>query len=346
MEHLFYIGAKGRNDSAGIYRLVFDDVTNELKTFSKDISGFSAEYLCFAKNINKLFSIGNEDTIRHTCEFSVFKTESHDGSLVKDYSIQLPFNGISHLLYSASLNQVFISIYVSGQVAILDFTSSLHISSIRYLNFSGSGPNRFRQNASHPHSVCDDLHGSLFIPDLGADRIHWIRYNGSSEYQCCDIVCPEGSGPRHMCILDNFAYIVCELSSELLVYNLSSDMCVKGIPSFHIPLYQYNKETNLSADIRSYGNQIAISNRGEQNVMLFIINNGKPQITVTCKTGGKTRNLRYGSDGKYLFCVNEEYDNSDGSVNIINTHKGSSVFFRKIPGAHCIEFIGGIQFEG
>lgn len=340
MDHLFFIGAKGQKDSGGIYRLVFDDISNTLKIVNKDISGFSAEYLCYARKYRKILAIGNEDLENSTCVLSVFDLED-DGRLVMSYSEQLPFCRISHLYYSADRNIIYITVYGSGKVAVIKPDALLHISEIRYLCFSGSGPNRIRQEGSHPHSVCEDNQGNLFVPDLGSDRVHWIRYCHFSEYQDCDIICPEGSGPRHMCISHKYAYIICELTSEMLVFKLPDDTCGMAKPICRIPLCrESNVRTNLSADIRLYGQQIAVSNRGESNIMLFQLTDGIPEVIRTCKTGGKTRNIRYDSKGSYLFCANEEYGGSLGSLDIIDVKSGTSVLSKKISGAHCVEYIG------
>ena len=342
MNHLFFIGAKGQKYSSGIYRLVFDDISNKLKIVNKNISGFSAEYLCTIGNHRKLLAIGNENPENNTCMLSLFDLEDGDGKLVMSNSEQLPFCGISHLFYSICRNTIFISIYGSGKVAIMKLDPFLHINDISYLCFSGSGPNRIRQEGSHPHSVYEDGQGILFIPDLGMDRVHLIRYHNSSVYHDCDIVCPEGSGPRHMCVKNEYAYIICELTSEMLVCKLSNNHCNIDKQICRVPLCcESNVSTNLSADIRLYGQQIAVSNRGESNVKLFQINDGMPELIRTCKTSGKTRNIRYDSKGNYLFCVNEEYDGSLGSLDIIDVKSGITVVSKKISGAHCIEYIGG-----
>lgn len=73
-------------------------------------------------------------------------------------------------------------------------------SSSQTIQFSGTGPNEARQEASHPHQVViiDDL-AELLVPDLGADRVlrfkkgsdgNWSPY-GHIQYEL-------GGGPRHV----------------------------------------------------------------------------------------------------------------------------------------------------
>jgi 6-phosphogluconolactonase (cycloisomerase 2 family) len=68
-----------------------------------------------------------------------------------------------------------------------------------YVQFSGTGPNADRQEASHPHEVY--AHGDeLLIPDLGADKT-WRLAKGSAGWEVKGAIeYPAGAGPRHILI--------------------------------------------------------------------------------------------------------------------------------------------------
>lgn len=45
---------------------------------------------------------------------------------------------------------------------------------------SAGGPNKERQEASHPHECIEGADGLLFVPDLGSDRV-WMLRRGEGE---------------------------------------------------------------------------------------------------------------------------------------------------------------------
>lgn len=45
---------------------------------------------------------------------------------------------------------------------------------------SAGGPNKERQEASHPHECIEGAGGLLFVPDLGSDRV-WLLRRGQGE---------------------------------------------------------------------------------------------------------------------------------------------------------------------
>ncbi|PWN30997.1 3-carboxy-cis,cis-mucoante lactonizing enzyme [Jaminaea rosea] len=83
-------------------------------------------------------------------------------------------------------------------------------------SFSGKGPNTARQDQSRPHEIIDSPDGKfVYVPDLGADRVHVFRYansttsdavgqNGKQDGSQCalealaPIKTAAGDGPRHM----------------------------------------------------------------------------------------------------------------------------------------------------
>ncbi|KAG8767498.1 hypothetical protein FRC19_005382 [Serendipita sp. 401] len=68
-----------------------------------------------------------------------------------------------------------------------------------HVQFSGTGPNLDRQEASHPHEVY--RHGEeLLIPDLGADKT-WRVIKGENGWEVKGAVeYPAGAGPRHVLV--------------------------------------------------------------------------------------------------------------------------------------------------
>jgi 6-phosphogluconolactonase (cycloisomerase 2 family) len=65
-------------------------------------------------------------------------------------------------------------------------------------------PNEERQDASHPHQVYEAANGTLYVPDLGSDRIWVVEREGAEGLAIKGYLqAPEGSGPRHCQISDD-----------------------------------------------------------------------------------------------------------------------------------------------
>jgi len=97
------------------------------------------------------------------------------------------------------------------------------------------GPNKARQDSSHPHQALIDRSSSLIIvPDLGADLLRLYRIsNGSSVVELAPVSVSPGSGPRHGQILNinrneeqplknlYCYYLVNELKNTVAVYSFT-----------------------------------------------------------------------------------------------------------------------------
>ncbi|KAK6353980.1 hypothetical protein TWF730_008400 [Orbilia blumenaviensis] len=93
------------------------------------------------------------------------------------------------------------------------------------------GPNKERQDSSHPHQVIVDPTGHYAIaPDLGADLLRLYNINGTNLSELQTIPVTSGSGPRHAAflVLDKpdepnernraIVYVVNELRNTLTVF--------------------------------------------------------------------------------------------------------------------------------
>lgn len=87
-----------------------------------------------------------------------------------------------------------------------------------HLTFSGSGPDRERQEASHAHQVVA-VGGQAWVSDLGSKRVHRLRLStdGSMASAADPLVLPAGFGPRHLALAGDRVVVCGELSSQLLL---------------------------------------------------------------------------------------------------------------------------------
>ncbi|KAI0683998.1 putative isomerase YbhE [Cytidiella melzeri] len=120
-------------------------------------------------------------------------------------------------------DQLLIGNYSSGILQTISLSkdgSYLIPSSSVSLTFSGTGPNKDRQEASHPHHVfAHPDRAEVLVPDLGADKIWRLAKDESGTWTTAGFVQSKpGGGPRHVAIHNDVLYTLLELSSELTAH--------------------------------------------------------------------------------------------------------------------------------
>ncbi|KAF8342588.1 putative isomerase YbhE [Cantharellus anzutake] len=120
------------------------------------------------------------------------------------------------------------------------------------ITFEGKGPNKSRQESSHPHQVIL-RHGTqkeILVPDLGADKIWRLTEGDGGKWSVAgSIDFVPGSGPRHAVIHDNIIYTALELTNEVASH-IFTERPGKSIPLGSLSsLPQGAKPENLLAEI-------------------------------------------------------------------------------------------------
>ncbi|KAJ3269231.1 hypothetical protein HK104_005162 [Borealophlyctis nickersoniae] len=95
-------------------------------------------------------------------------------------------------------------------------------------NYSGSGPNKDRQEASHPHQFIWRVSSSVttvYVPDLGADCMRRHTFDATTgtltDLPSAPATSP-GSGPRHLAFHPThpLAYVINELSNTVSTFSI------------------------------------------------------------------------------------------------------------------------------
>ncbi|KAF8317657.1 putative isomerase YbhE [Clavulina sp. PMI_390] len=90
------------------------------------------------------------------------------------------------------------------------------------LNFTGSGPNKSRQESSHPHQVI--IHGEeLLIPDLGADKLLRLKQVDGKWEVAGAVSFEAGTGPRHIVVYNGVLYTGLELVTKISSHKFPSN---------------------------------------------------------------------------------------------------------------------------
>ncbi|KAI0076413.1 putative isomerase YbhE [Panus rudis PR-1116 ss-1] len=138
---------------------------------------------------------------------------------------EVPSGGGDPCTLLAHKDQLIVGNYSSGTVAFIPLSSDgPHLASTpkAILSFTGTGPNKDRQEASHPHQVV--VHPDreeLLVPDLGSDKTRRLTKDEHGNWVAKgEVVYPPGGGPRHVAFYKDNLYTLLELTSELTAHKL------------------------------------------------------------------------------------------------------------------------------
>ena len=200
-------------------------------------------------------------------------------------------------------NVVYAANYSSGSIARmpLDGTSTVLVT------HEGHGMDPVRQEMPHTHYIAP-MPGDRYLAvcDLGLDRVFVYDrdLNPISEARF-----PDGCGPRHLCYSTDGRYAYCanELSSTVSILSCDGENGVMEHLT-HCPTRtsSHADTVNYPAAIRCDGKYVYVSNRGDDDVAVFRIDEDGSILTqiANLQTGGAwPRDIWV--EGPLLFCTNE-----------------------------------------
>jgi len=210
------------------YRIYVGSYSNEISTLSFDPDAASLSLVSTVK-------VGHHPSwvTSHPTEPSVIFTglEQADGKIIAVKFDKEGHGSVVAVLSSggkdpctllAAGDSLIVGNYSSGTVST---TSVLHdapyiaSSNGDVLTYTGSGPNKERQEASHPHQVI--IHpdrGELLVPDLGSDKLRRLAKVDNTWVPKGELSYPSGGGPRHVAFYKDVLYTLLELKSEITAH--------------------------------------------------------------------------------------------------------------------------------
>jgi 6-phosphogluconolactonase len=196
----------------------------------------------------------------------------YDGTLSVLSTVPSGGDGACHVALSADGRFVFVAHYVSGSIASFAIGEDGSLSDrIDLLQFSGSGPNPERQESAHAHQIVVDGE-QLLVCDLGSDVIHRVSlepFEGTLREELDPIRLPDGSGPRHLVIVDDFAVVACELTGELWYARRPSDLEADWVHLRTVSTSSTGAELVQPSGITAEGNRVFVANRGADTIAVF-----------------------------------------------------------------------------
>jgi len=158
-----------------------------------------------------------------------------------------------------------------------------------HIEHAGSGPNRERQEVSHPHMIVTTPDNRFaVVPDLGTDKVYLYALDADagtlSLSQTLDL--PPGAGPRHVAFHPSLPRMVVinELDSTLATFAWDDDdnwtrfSVVSTLPAGYV---QPADRPNTCADVHAHPNGKFLygSNRGHDSIVIYALDSdGLPRL--------------------------------------------------------------------
>ncbi|KAI0941504.1 hypothetical protein AcW1_003379 [Taiwanofungus camphoratus] len=200
-----------------IYTLVFDPISSSLKLSSCLTVGYHPSWITPHPTDPSLIFTGLEQS---DGKIIAVKYDKEGRGMVVG---EAPSGGADPCTLLAVGEQLLVGNYTSGTFATIPLSLEppyLHASQTTVAAFSGAGPNKERQEASHLHQVI--LHPGreeILIPDLGSDLTRRFTKGPSGAWVSSGgVIYKAGGGPRHVVIHDDVLYTLLELSNEVTAH--------------------------------------------------------------------------------------------------------------------------------
>ncbi|NED97886.1 lactonase family protein [Phytoactinopolyspora alkaliphila] len=184
--------------------------------------------------------------------------------------------------------------YASGTIAVHTINDDGTLGDASdVIQHPGVGTRGRRQGGSHPHMITADPsdrpgRGHFLAVDLGTDTIYRYRLDTSTGHldEADLVTLPLGTGPRHLAVHGDYAYVVGELGSTVTVLDLNtSPPTVLTTVLSHATVGAgpcYPSAIRFSPD----GRFCYVLNRGPNTVATFTVDGPDLSLIATVDSGG------------------------------------------------------------
>jgi 6-phosphogluconolactonase len=337
-----FIGTYSKNN--GVVYGDFNDETGKI-SFQGTIDVENPSYLQVTKN--RLYGVSEVQTFKGLNGGALFSADLKTNQVTRI----LPTHGKDPAHLVMDEDTIYAANYTEGSLSI--FKTDEHgdlLPSDQNINHFGKGANPSRQASAHIHfAEVDPLKRFLAVCDLGMDKVFLYP---RVEFQYTDCVksaistnatvisCPPGSGPRHLTFSADGKrmYILTELSSQLLVYDISGANINLIQKLSTLPTGFTGVNTAAAIHFSPNGKQLAVSNRGHNSIAFYHIDaEGKLTGTSRIATGKSPRDFNYSPSGRWLLVANA--DDSTIATYEIKNNEFKMAGLNKINQPVCIKFL-------
>jgi 6-phosphogluconolactonase len=321
-QYLAFIGTyTSKTDSKGIYSLHFDSATGRLSSMTLAATTPDPSFLTVASNEKDLYAVNelSEFDGKKSGAVTSYSLDPKSGKLTQ--LNQVPSGGADpcYVSFDQSGKYLLVANYTGGSVSTFPVAPDGRVGSASaFVQHSGSGPNKERQEGPHAHYIAASADNRfVFVVDLGLDEVVVYRFDPAKGSLTPNdppfVKVAPGAGPRHLAFHPNgkFAYVLNEVDSTVTVFANDSRngslSTLQTLPTIPKGFTAHNDTAEIV--VHPSGKFLYVSNRGHDSIAEFTINPAKGTLTFAgdFSTQGKTpRNFALDPTGKFLLAANQE----------------------------------------
>ena len=224
----------------------------------------------------------------------------------------------AHLAVDPTGHNLVVGNYIGGDFVVLPIGVDGRLGPVSgEVKDTGSGPNKERQKAPHPHSVVFDPAGHFIAAaDLGIDKVQVFRLTGGDLARVSEASVAPGAGPRHIAfdLSGKRLYVVSELNVTVTVfdYDAAAGQIGKVLQTISTEPTGYNgPHSTAEIAVHPSGKFLYASNRGHNSIVGYRIDPSTGLLSVIgFATQGVNfpRNFAIDPSGKWLYVANQKGD--------------------------------------
>lgn len=306
--------------SEGIYLLTISEEGKLLgapRLLDKQVS---PSYFYLTKDKNILYAVGEPSSSKGF--IAAYHVNEKDGSLTLFSYRKAAGAGLCHVVLDPAERNLLATCYPDATVQVYPLSEDGSITPMFCLRrHVGSGPNLERQEKAHAHCATFSPDGKYVVEcDLGTDTLYmYVLIPEMGKLHRAygkNVQMPPGCGPRHLIFSPDgrFAYVTCELSSEVAVLSYDGDggLTILGLLSTLSAGFSSTNNYPSAIRLSKDGRHLYLSNRGEDTIALFNVDRESgmlsPVENVSTK-GWYPRDFILTEDEKFVIAVNQLSDN-------------------------------------
>ncbi|HKM65809.1 MAG TPA: lactonase family protein [Candidatus Acidoferrum sp.] len=316
-----------KTGSKGIYAFDFDAASGKLTPRGLAAETSNPSWLVIHPN-GKWAYAANESGKQSTITAFSIDAKSARLTLLN----QLPALGEDpcYLSFDKTGKYLFVANYTSGNAVVFpilpDGKLGEHTAAVK--DAGPLGPNKARQEAPHAHWIQMVPWRSVFVSDLGLDRVIFYDFDPSKgtlalhdatvvpnrPFAQASLELQPGSGPRHVVIgkvhdSREFIYVLAEIDSTVAVFVTSKEGIFGEIQSITtLPPGYSGRSEAAELVLHPNGRWLFASNRGPDSIAVFAVDSGAGTLRPAgiFPTGGKEpRHFALDPSGQFLLAENQ-----------------------------------------